>query len=174
VAYATHLIQEGIMARLLSGGIVAVASVLVGWSALRTNPDARKLLSAQDAQTLVGPPLALTHNESNATFSTCVYSRPNQNPLAVPEHVEIHYWLLTDSAAAQARFQRIVHPGPMAGTTVTAVSQLGDEADIKRTPNLKVNSIEFRRGAAVVTIGVNPIVSDSALKAAGRTALSRL
>jgi len=54
---------------------------------------------------------------------------------------------------------------------VSAVPHLGDEADIKRTPNLKVTSMEFRRGAAIVTIGVSPIVSDSALMAAGRKAL---
>lgn len=166
------------MVRALSVGFVGVASVLVGRPTLGTNPDACKLLSAQEAQLLVGPPLALSHTESNATFSTCVYGRPNQNPAEilqkVPDHVEIHYYLLADASAAQARFQRVVHPGPMAGTTLTAVSHLGDEADIKRTPNLNVNSVEFRRGVAVVSIGVSPLVSDSALIAAGRKALSHL
>jgi hypothetical protein len=55
-----------------------------------------------------------------------------------------------------------------------AVPGLGDEADIKRTPSLKVNSIEFRRGAAIVTIGVSPVVSDSLLKSAAVKALGLL
>jgi hypothetical protein len=160
------------MVRTLCVGIVAVPTLLIGRSMLRTNPDACKLLSAQEAAALIGPPLALKHTESNATFSTCAYGR-SQNPPTF-DHVEVHYWLLADASAAQAKFQRVVHPGPMEGTTITTISRFGDEADIKRTPNLKVNSIEFRRGAAIVTIGVSPIVSDSALMAAGRMALNRL
>ena len=68
----------------------------------------------------------------------------------------------------------------IAGAEKSTVSEselmlrLGDEADIKRTPSYKVNSIEFRRGASVVSIAVNPLVSDSALMAAGQKALSRL
>jgi hypothetical protein len=166
------------MTRALSVGTVAVATLLAGWSTVRTNPDACKLLSAAEAAAIVGPPLAVTHNASNATFSSCVYGRPNQNPAEIlqkiPESVEIHYYQLADAAAAQTRFPRIVRPGPMAGTTITAVPHLGDEADIKRTPTLGVNSVEFRRGAAIVTIGVSPLVSDSALIGAGRKALGRL
>jgi len=162
------------MARALSVGTVAVASLLVGWSTQRTDPDACKLLSTKEASALIGLSLTVTHHESSATFSTCVYRQPTENPLVDPQHVEIHYYLLADAAAAQARFQRVVHPGPMAGTTVTAVPHLGEEADIKRTPDLKVNSIEFRHGAAIVTIGVSPLVSDSALLAVGGKALSRL
>jgi hypothetical protein len=161
------------MVRTLCVGMVAVPTLLIGRSTLRTNPDACKLLSAQEAAALIGPPLVVKHTESNTTFSTCAYGRSNQNPPTF-DHVEVHYYLLADASAAQAKFQRVVHPGPMEGTTITTISQFGDEADIKRTPNLKVNSIEFRRGAAIVTIGVSPIVSDSALMAAGRTALNRL
>jgi hypothetical protein len=38
----------------------------------------------------------------------------------------------------------------------------------------ETNSVEFRRGASIVTIGVNPLVSDSALMTAGKKAFSRL
>ena len=88
--------------------------------------------------------------------------------------MEIHYWAMSDVPTAQAKFQKVVHPGPMAGTTVTSVSGLGDQADVKRTPSYQMNSIEFRRGVSIVSIGVNPLVSDSALIAAGKKALSRL
>lgn len=162
------------MARALRVGAVAGASLLVGWSALRTNPDACKLLSLEEATALVGSPVALKHTESSSSFSTCNYSAPSQNPLAISNHAEIHYWLLPDVDAAKAKFQKVVHPGPMEGTTITPVPKLGDEGDIKRTPNLNVNSVEFRRGTAIVTIGVSPIVSDTALISAGKKALSRL
>ena len=92
----------------------------------------------------------------------------------MPPSVEIHYFLLADVPTAQAKFQKVVHPGAMAGTTITAVPGLGDEADIKRTPSYHHNSVEFRRGTAIVTISVGVIVSDSALIAAGKTALGRL
>jgi hypothetical protein len=162
------------MPHALRVGAVAASCLLVGWSSRQTAPDACKLLSLSDALAVIGPPLDLKHHESNGTFSTCVYSRPNQDPLNFPEHVEVHYYLMADAAAAQAKFQRVVHPGPMAGTTITPVQHLGDEADIKRTPNYKTNSIEFRRGVAIVTIGVGPLVSDSVLKAAAATAASHL
>jgi hypothetical protein len=94
--------------------------------------------------------------------------------MVAQNHVEIHYWLMTDLPSAQAKFQKVVHPGPMAGTTITAVPKLGDEAYIKRTPDLTVNSIEFRRGVAIVSIGVSPIVNDTLLKTAAVKAMSRL
>jgi len=132
--------------RTLCVSIVAVPSLLIGRSTPWTNPDACKLLSAQEAAALIGPPLVLNHTESNTTFSTCAYHRPNQNPPTF-DHVEVHYYLLADASAAQAKFQRVVHPGPMEGTTITTIPHFGDEADIKRTPNLKVNSIEFQNSA---------------------------
>jgi hypothetical protein len=166
--------REKIVPHGLTVGAVAASCLLVGWSSQPTTPDACQVLSLKDALAVIGPPLDLKPHESNAIFSTCVYSRPNQDPLAISEHVEIHYWLLADAAAAKDKYQRVVHPGPMAGTTVTPVSNLGDEADIKRTPSSKVNSIEFRRGVAIVTIGVSPLVSDSALKVAANTAVTHV
>jgi hypothetical protein len=155
---------------------VTAASTLIGGWSRSLDPDACALISLNDALAIIGPPLGLNHTTSTTTFSNCIYNRPNKDPLAIPESVEIHYWLLADVPTAQAKFQRVVHPtattGP--GTTMTSVPGLGDEADIKRTPGLKLNSIEFRRGAAIVTIGVSPIVSDSLLKAAAVKALGRL
>ncbi len=158
------------------GMLVAVLAI-GGWSALPANPDACKLISVNDATAVIGPPLSMTHTESNASFSSCQYSRPGQGPSAMPNHVEIHYWVMADVPTAQAKFQKVVRPGgptPMAGTTITAVPKLGDEADIKRTPMMELNSIEFRRGVAIVTIGVSPLVDDSLLKAAAMKAMSRL
>ena len=162
------------MTRTVRMGAFAVALVVGGSTGWRMIPDACTLLSVQEAIAIIGPPLALGHHESNATFSTCVYSRASASPGVLPNDVEIHYWAMSDVPTAQAKFQKVVHPGPMAGTTVTSVSGLGDEADVKRTPSYQMNSIEFRRGVSIVSIGVNPLVSDSALIAAGKKALSRL
>ena len=157
------------------GAVTAALALLGGWSQ-SMNPDACALISLSDALAIIGPPLGLNHTSLTATFSNCLYNRPNKDPLAIPESVEIHYWLFADVPTAQAKFQRVVHPTPttLPGTTITAVPSLGDEADIKRTPSLKVSSIEFRRGAAIVTIGVSPVVTDSLLKAAAVKALGRL
>jgi hypothetical protein len=162
------------MVRALSVGTVIVGVFLVGWSRPWTQTDACTLLTPVEASALQGSALVLNHTESNSAFSTCIYA-PSKDPGSPwAKHVEIHYWVFADVTAAQAKFQRVVHPGPMAGTTVTAVQQLGDEGDIKRTPSYTTNSVEFRRGTSIVTIGVNPIVSDSALLTAARKALSRL
>lgn len=156
------------------GAVIALSAMVGGWSP-PSNPDACKLAALKDAEAIIGPPLATTHTESNATFSNCLYRRPGANPMAMTNNVEVHYCLLTDAAAAQAKFQRVLHPGPLEqGTTISAVPELGDEADIKRTASYNLSSIEFRRGAAVVTLGVSPIVSDSLLKAAAVRALSHL
>ena len=162
------------MAHGLRFGTITAVSLLMGWSARHADPDACKLLSVAEASALNGSSLTQSHTSSNAGFSTCVYALPNENLLNGMVDVEIHYWLLADVPSAQAKFQRVVHPGPMTGTTVTAVPGLGDEADIKRTVSFKLNSVEFRRGTAIVTIGVSPLVSDSALLGAGKMALSRL
>jgi hypothetical protein len=111
----------------LGVGTLIAGSFLGRGPRVWTDPDACKLLSVAEASALSGSTLVMTHTESNSTFSTCAYRVPSQGPLA--NHVEIHYWVLADATAAQARFQRVVHPGPMAGTTVTAVQKLGDEAD---------------------------------------------
>jgi hypothetical protein len=156
-------------------GLVAVLAWLGLWPLRTMDPNACSLLSAQDAAAIVGPPVAMTHTESNAAFSTCLYRRPGENPITTPgHHVEIHYWVFGNASDAQAKYQKVVHPGAMMGTTVTAVPQIGDQADIKRTPSYQLNSIEFVKGTAVVSIGVSPLVDDSLLKAAARKAITHL
>jgi hypothetical protein len=153
--------------------VVVLVVVLTGAS-VSANPDACKLLSLSDATAIIGPPLTQKPPQSSAAFATCIYQQTGAPLGSLPPHVEIHYWVLSDVPTAQAKFQKVVHPGPMAGTTITTVTGLGDEADVKRTVVSNVNSIEFRSGTAVVTIGVSPVVSDSALISAGRKALNRL
>ncbi|GEM_PF-6665319 len=164
-----------------AAALVAVF-LLVGASPVRTRVDAPtldacKLLSEAEASTLAGVPLAFKRREANATAATCVYEKPGSDPLEIPKnHVEIGYYLSTDAAAAHANFLRRVHPGPkpMYNTTITTVSGIGDEAAIKRTPSFHINSMDLRRGTAVVSLGVSPIVGDEAFKAAARKVLARL
>lgn len=159
------------------GALVAVA--LVGsWTRTEAQTlDACKLMSPAEASQLAGRPLTFKRKEANATFATCVYEGAMQNPMDIPPiHVEITYGSWPDAGTAHTRFQARVQPGgrPMQNSTVTPVAHLGDEAAIKRTPDLQINSIDVRKGTAVVSFGVKPLVSDSALTAAARTALSRL
>lgn len=139
--------------------------------------NACKLMSAAEASRLAGQPMSPKRQEANTTFATCVYEGAMQDPTDIPpNHVEISYGSWPDVATAHTRFQNRVQPAgrPMQNTTVTPVANLGDEAAIKRTPSSKINSIDVRKGTRVVSFGVKPIVGDSALEAAARTALSRL
>lgn len=155
--------------------ILAIGVAMAGWSSQPATLDACKLITLNDANAVVGPPLTLVHTVTEPAFSNCLYHRPGQDVEAMATFVEVHYWVMADVPAAKAKYQSVVHPTPMAmpGTTITTVPQLGDEADIKRTPMAKICSIELRRGTAIVTIGTST-VEDSLLKAAAKKAISRL
>lgn len=162
---------------LVVGAPVAVALLGFVTTVEAQTLDACKLVSAAEASQLDGHQLSLKRHEANATFATCVYEGAKQNPMDIPPvHVEISYGSWPDAGTAHTRFQARVQPGgrPMQNTTVNPVAHLGDEAAIKRTPSLQINSIDVRKGNAVVSLGVKPLVSDSALAAVARTALSRL
>jgi hypothetical protein len=59
--------------------------------------------------------------------------------------------------------------------TETPVSNVGDEAMITHTPpQVGINSIVFRKGAALVKVGVHPAPSDAVLTAAAKTMAGRL
>lgn len=161
------------MIRTLSVGAVAALTVVAG-SGAGTNPDACKLFSVAEASKVVGAQLTLRHQEANTTFATCAYGMPS--PTTFLPSVEVSYGDWPDVTTAHTRFLKRVQPGATQSpySTVTNVPQLGDEATIKQSPKLSVSSIDVRQGTRVVSFGMMPVVSDSVLKAAAKTALSRL
>jgi hypothetical protein len=163
-----------IMIRALGIPTVVILN-LVAWprDASAQNPNACKLLSAAEASNLVGTPLALRHQQSNSSFATCDYGLPDPAQLA---SVEVSYAAWPDANTAHMRFTKRVQPGakPSPLSTVIPVTGLGDEAAIKQSPSLKQSSIEVRQGMYVVSFGVMPNASDTALKTAARRALTRL
>jgi hypothetical protein len=167
--------KERIMIRASTVGALAIALAMGGWSSQPATPDACKLITLNDANAVVGPPLMLAHTVTDPGFSNCVYHRPGHDLAALATFVEVHYWVMPDVPAAKTKFQSVVHPTPQSfpGQTIAPVPGLADEADIKRTPAAKTCSIEFRRGVAIVTIGTST-VEDSLLKAAAVKAISRL
>jgi hypothetical protein len=154
--------------------VSAAALAASGGPGARTNPDACKLFSAPEASKLAGATLTLTHREANATIATCAYG--TSDPRSMIPSVQVSYGDWPDANTAHTRFLKRVQPGATQSplSTVTSVPKLGDEATIKQTPKLSVSSIDVRQGTLVVSLGVMPVVSDSVLEAAARTALSRL
>jgi hypothetical protein len=151
-----------------------VALVVAGWSAGRNDPNACKLYTVAEASTLAGTQLSLKRQQANADFATCVYALPD--PTQFMPNVTVSYGAWPDANTAHTRFMGRVQPGATQSpySTVIPVKGLGDEATIKQSPKVQASSIDVRKGTYVVSFGVMPHASDSALEAAAKTALSRL
>jgi hypothetical protein len=160
-------------------GIAAAAALSVVIGALTSAPvtNACSLLTIQEASTLAGFPVVVSDSEDAATG--CVWNAPGPSPSAfqgIPPGVELHYKAFPDTAAAHARFPRWVGPLPPmpSGMTMTPIVKLADEAAITRTSSVKICTISFRHGAALLSLSVTPMVSDTALKTASTAILGRL
>ncbi|MGH8231019.1 MAG: hypothetical protein ACRESY_04285 [Steroidobacteraceae bacterium] len=131
-------------------------------------PDACQLLTAIEASTVAGVPLALG---GHAGGGDCRYYGSGG---AAANALEISVKVEADAASARANFSRWAAMAP--GSTnpaVTPVDNVGDQASLTRSGTTH-SGICFRRGPVLVRIGVHPGVSDSALTAAAITVLSRM
>jgi len=155
---------------------VVMILTLTAWphDAGAQNPNACKLLSAAEASSLLGAPVILRRQEGNSSFATCVYALPD--PAKLAPSVQVSYGAWPDADTAHTRFTKRVQPGakPSPLSTIIPVTGLGDEATIKQSPSLQISSIDIRQGTYVVSFGVMPNASDTALKDIARRALTRL
>ncbi|HEY1725142.1 MAG TPA: hypothetical protein VGF89_06950 [Steroidobacteraceae bacterium] len=131
-------------------------------------PDACQLLTAIEASTVAGVPLALG---GHAGGGECRYYGSGG---AAANALEISVKVEPDAASARANFARWAAPAPGSSElAIVPVDNVGDQASITRNGSSR-SGICFRRGAVLVRIGVHPGVSDSALTAAAITMLSRM
>ena len=128
------------------------------------------LMTAADAAKLTGG-VKMTRSSGGGVGSLlCVYSGGKTTGAEITVRID------ANAADAHTDFPTFVEPipgGEAKGLTKTAVTGIGQEA--VQTRNLDVNAAIFvRRGNALVKLGAYPPPSLAALKAAAKTALSRI
>lgn len=131
--------------------------------------DACTLLTAKDASTLAG---ATMTPEPSTGGTDCAYAGVGGPGVS---GVEITIRVDGDAATAHSDFPRWVQPFPGTGPgfTNTPISGIGDEAAETHSGTV-IAGIFFRHGTALIKIGTSPPASDTALRAAAMTVLSRL
>jgi hypothetical protein len=158
------------MHRRLAVVAVALVPLLVAAGRHRA-PQPCTLLTQQDASTLMGFPVALDAELTEK--GSCAYNTPAAGPLELPKGVELHLIEMPSASAAHARYPSFLSAART--VTVTPAPGVGDEANYRRSPaSVDINSIVFRKGAVLISIGTHPIVSDAALKIAANKMITRL
>jgi len=128
------------------------------------------LLTAKEAAKLMKPGVTVTRSQGGGVGSLlCVYTGGKSTGAEVTVKID------ASPADAHNEFPNWVQPipGTAAGLTKGTVPGVGEEAT--QTRNADVNEgIYVRRGNALVKIGAYPPPTLAALKAAAKTALSRI
>lgn len=159
-------------ARATGEPVIPAAAGGAGSLAISTAPAACTLLIAKDASALAGATVTAVATAESFHCSYQTAAGPT-GPI-----VEITVREYPNADSAHAAFPRWVLPYARSASppTTSPIGGVGDEATIVRTPpQVGVAGIYFRRGAVLVKIGThNPPATDTALKAAAITAVSRL